>query len=265
LKRIIAFVTVFAFVVVLAGMVFAVDSRSAAEKLAAGRAYLKLLDQKIIRLRNQGKTALVQKMQADKKGTIARMQVWKAEAEAAGEDVAIPAPPPPPVVVRPRSAPSAGLFGLGLNTVAAGSYMATGSGSVSGVLGVRGDVVLADPLALGTLVGLSEDDVKYHIGLGYSLGNGLKALPLYIDGVLALPADLLGGVASYVGGGLNYVLYGNGQKVGKYGVEAYGGIKGDLGLGLGGDSTLEIGYYIVRSNTVTRKAVTISVGQELVL
>jgi hypothetical protein len=269
LKKFVALVTMFAFIVALSGLVYAkVDDRSPAEKLEAARAYLKLLDQKIIRLRNEGKLDLVKKMQADKKGTLARMKAWKAEAEAEegapGAPVA-PTPPAPPLAVRPAATPSAGLFGWGLSTDLSGSYISTGSGSVSGVLGVRGDLVLADPLALGTLVGLSENDVKYHIGLGYSVGNSLNAIPLYIDGVIALPADLLGGIASYLGGGLNYTLYGNGRKIGRYGIEAYYGVKGNLGLGLGGDTAFELGYSVVRSDTVSKKGITLSVVQEIVL
>ena len=257
MKRIIALITVFVFAVALAGMVSA-DTRSPAEKLESGRAYLKLLDNKIINHRKLGNTAVVEDLQAQKKNTITRMKVWKAEAEA-GEGIV--APPPPPVVVRPIAAPSAGLFGLGLNTVVAGSYVSSGNG----MLGARGDLILDDPLALGAIIGLSEKDVTYHVGLGVVYGDGLRALPLYVDGVLDLPADLLGGIASYIGGGLNYTLYGNGATTGNYGAEVFCGIKGDVGLGLGGDSTLELGYYWTRSNTLSKKGIGLAVGQEIVL
>ncbi|MFH1541777.1 MAG: hypothetical protein ABIE84_01660 [bacterium] len=269
MKKIFALLTVLVFSVVLAGMVHA-DSRSAADKLEAGRSYLKLLDQKIIRLRKEGKTALVTKMQAEKKGTIARMQAWKAEAEGAGAPAA-PVAPKPPAPPRPvASAPAQmgeGLFGLGYDALISGNYISTGSGSLSGSLGLRVDLVFGDPFALGPLVGLAEKDVEYRVGLGYVQGGGagLKVIPLYVDGIINLPADLLGGIASYVGGGLNYGLYGNGQTTGRYGAELYAGIKGDLGLGLGGDSTVELGYSGVRSNTLTVKGITLSVGQELSL
>ena len=65
MKRIIALITVFAFAVVLAGMAYA-DFRSPAEKLSSGRAYLKLLDQKIIKHRKLGNAAVVKDLQAQK-------------------------------------------------------------------------------------------------------------------------------------------------------------------------------------------------------
>ena len=75
MKKLIASLTVFAFCVALAGMVYAeVDTRSPAEKLEAGRAYIKLLDQKIIKYRAQGNAVMVKKLQAEKKGTIAALQ-----------------------------------------------------------------------------------------------------------------------------------------------------------------------------------------------
>jgi len=253
LKRIIALVTVFAFVAVLAGSVFAqADTRSPAEKLEAGRAYLKLLDQKIIRLRKEGKMALVKKMQADKKATIARMKVWKAQAEAA---VAPPPPPPPPprrVAPPPPPAPvsrakpaTMGLFGMGLNTGYSVGYLMGNS-----VIVGRGDLILGDAMGIGPMLGLSDDAVSWKIGLGAAMGkdysdNEKKAIPLYIDGVLDIPADAMGGIESYVGGGVNYIVYGSEKKAGSYGGQVYYGIQGDIGLG--GDSYCELAYTILRT------------------
>jgi hypothetical protein len=277
LKRIVALITVFAFAVALAGMVYAQDTRTPEEKLEAGRAYLKLLDQKIIRLRNAGQMATVTKLQAEKKSTIARMQVWKAETEAAEAAPpppppptrVAPTPPPPPARVAPRPAPKpAGLMGMGLNTSYSAGYLAGNS-----VIVARGDMILADALGIGPMLGLSDDAVSWKIGLGGALAskdindNERKAIPLFIDGVLAIPADVMGGIDSYVGGGVNYVLYGSGKEAGSYGGQVYYGIKGDIGLG--GDSYAELAYSIIRSGATTTpysmKGIGINFGTELVL
>ena len=270
MKRIIAIITVFAFAMVLAGMVYAqIDTRTATEKLAAGRAYLKLLDKKIIRLRNQGKTALVRKMQAEKKSTIARMQKWKAQAEA---DAAAPpptpvAPTPPPAPVARPAAPGAGMFGMGINTGYSVGYLAGNS-----VIVGRGDIILADPLGIGPMLGLSEDAVAWKVGLGGAMGKDIndvekKAIPLFADGIINIPADVMGGIDSYVGAGVNYVLYGSGKEAGSYGGQIYYGIKGDIGLG--GDSYAELAYSIIRSGATTSpysmKGIGINIGTELML
>lgn len=278
MKRIIALITVFAFVAVLAGSVFAqADTRSPAEKLEAGRAYLKLLDQKIIRLRKEGKMALVTKMQADKKATIARMKVWKAQAEAA---VAPPPPPPPPprrVAPPPPPAPvsrakpaTMGMFGMGLNTGYSVGYLMGNS-----VIVGRGDLILGDAMGIGPMLGLSDDAVSWKIGLGGAMGKDIndvekKAIPLFVDGVLSIPADVMGGVESYVGGGVNYVVYGSEKMAGSYGGQVYYGIKGDVGLG--GDSYAELNYSMIRSGSdaghavpYSMKGIGINFGTTLVL
>ncbi|MFH1826120.1 MAG: hypothetical protein ABH823_02365 [bacterium] len=247
-------------------MVYA-DSRPAAEKLESGRAYLKLLDQKIIRLRKDGKTALVEKMKAEKKTTIDRMKVWKAEAESAPAPMA-PTPPSAPVAMAPAPAAGAGLLGLGLNTGYTVGYTMAGSNSL--ITG-RGDVILADAMGIGPMLGLTDDAISWKIGLGGATGNdnngtSMKAIPLFVDGIIALPADLLGGIESYVGGGVNYVLYGSGTTSGSYGGQVCYGIAGDIGLG--GSSYAELGYSIIRSGTVgsySAKGIGINVGTELLL
>jgi len=275
LKRLIALVTALAFVAVLAGMVCAqADTRTPAEKLAAGRAYLKLLDEKIIRHRKAGNAAVVKKLQADKKSTIARMKVWKAESEAAA---APPPPPPPPRRVAPPPPPRpvakpapAGLFGWGLNTGYTVGYLA-GKSVVVG----RGDLILADPMGIGPMMGLGEKAVSWKLGLGGAMGKDIndvekKAIPLFIDGVIAIPAEVMGGVESYVGGGVNYVVYGSEKLAGSYGGQIYYGIQGDVGLG--GMSYAELNYSIIRSGSdaghdvpYSMKGVGISFGTTLML
>ena len=188
----------------------------------------------------------------------------------------IPAPRPvAPIPTPVKVATTGGAFGWGLNSDITGTYLYNGKGPASGAIGVRMDLVYSDPMALGTWVGLSADAVKYRVGLGgfYGKDNNnetIKAIPLYVDGVIMLPAALLGGVESYIGGGVNYTLYGTWAKSGPYGVQAYYGIMGDLGLGLG-KTALEIGYSVVRAGSTdaatarSAKGLTISVSQPFVL
>ncbi|MFA6431506.1 MAG: hypothetical protein WCV91_03905 [Candidatus Margulisiibacteriota bacterium] len=185
----------------------------------------------------------------------------------------IPAPRPVAPIPTPVKTTSAGAFGWGLNSDISGTYLYNGKGPASGAMGVRMDLVFSDPMAFGTWVGLSADAVKYKVGLGGFYGKDnydkkIYALPLYVDGVIMLPAALLGGVDSYIGGGVNYALYGTGKTTGTYGGQVYYGIMGDLGLGLG-KTALEIGYGVVRAGTGTgkrsAKGLTISVSQPFVL
>jgi hypothetical protein len=92
----------------------------------------------------------------------------------------------------------------------------------------------------------------------------MKAIPLFADGVINLPADWMGGLETYLAGGLNYVLYGNGTTSGKLGGEISVGLNADLGLGLG-KTGFELGWAAVRSNTVTSKGISLSVCQPIVL
>ncbi|PIS29319.1 hypothetical protein COT42_05810 [Candidatus Saganbacteria bacterium CG08_land_8_20_14_0_20_45_16] len=269
MKKLFALLTVFVFAIVLAGMVCA-DERSAADKLASGREYLQTLDQKIIKYRKLGNAAVVTDLQAQKKSTIARMKVWKEEMEAG--EMAPPPPPrpvaPPPVYVRPVAAPVAGLFGLGLKTGYTVGYLA-GNQIVVG----RGDLILADPMGIGPMMGLADDAIAWKLGLGGATGKDINdltksAMPIFVDGIINIPADMMGGVASYVGGGLNYVVYGSEKTGGSYGGQVYYGIKGDIGLG--GDSYVELAYSIIRSGSslttpYSMKGIGINIGTELTL
>ncbi len=263
MKKIIAFIAVLAFVITIASTVYAqVDNRTPAEKLASGRAYLKLLDKKIIKYRNMGNDAMVKKLQAQKKGTIARMKVWKAQAASPGT---VAPPPPPPVAVRPAAAPSAGLFGLGLLTSADIGYVG-GYQSTASIL-AGGSLVLADPLASGTWIGLSADAVEYKVGLGLvygkdSAGANMNAVYVSADGILNLPAEWMGGVDSYLGAQIAYPVYKT-DVTGVIGGLIYAGIKGDVGLG--GDSYAEVGYGAIRRTGQSTRGIDIKVGQEIML
>ncbi|MFH1386071.1 MAG: hypothetical protein ABIH50_00180 [bacterium] len=260
MKKAIIYLFVVAFVASIASVAVA---RTLEEEKAAVRAYLKVIDAKIIKYRKTGNTAKMKLLQSQKQGTLARWEKLKAQMEAAPV-APVPPPPPAPRPMPKAAAPEAGLFGLGLNCDVAGMYINTGSGQLGGGLGLKGDLVLDDPLALGTMVGLSANAVQYKLGLGYVQGGGgIKAVPLYIGGVIMLPGDLMG-APLFVDGGLNYVVYGNGQKAGKIGGDVSVGVMFDLGLGLG-KTAASIGYSVVRSDTKTDKGLSITVCQPFVL
>ena len=276
MKRTIALFIAVAFIATVASMAF---GRTLDEEKAAVRAYLKVVDAKIIKYRNARNTAKVKVMQKEKAGTLARWYKLQAKMQA---ELVVPPPPPPaptpapvaPVVIVPTPA---GLFGWGLNTDMTGSYINTGKGKVNGTLALRADVVLDDPLALGTMVGLQANAIKYKVGLGgvYGVdinGNRIKSIPLYADVVVGLPADWMGGLETYIGGGINYNLYGNqlnanSERTGPIGAQAYVGVMADLGLG--GKTGFEIGYGAVRTGgdpaTVSAKGLMLSVTQMITL
>jgi hypothetical protein len=268
-KKFIALFALVAFVTVLGGMALAQDTRTPAQKLASGRKYLKTLDAKIIRYRKLGNAKVVKNLKAQKVSTIARMKRWKAQVEASVAPPPPPrpvAPPPPPRrVVRPAPAPAAGLFGWGLLTSADIGYI-TGDSKTASIL-AGGSLVFDDPLAIGAMLGLSADAVNYKVGLGLTYGkdrndNTFNAILITADGILNFPAEMMGGVASYVGAQLNYPVYKT-DVAGTYGALLYVGIKGDVGLG--GLSYAELGYGAIRREGFSTKGIDIKFGQEILL
>lgn len=209
-----------------------------------------------------------------KKKVMKKKAVKKAapkKAMPAPSPVAPLPPPPPPTVVAPAPAPVAAgaLFGLGVNSLLKLDYGNYGKGML-GTIVLRGDVVLDDIVGLGSMVGLSSKSVKYTVGLGGLYGRDVsdnlwRAIPIYFGGIINIPADVMGGIESYLSGGLNYPI--SGTKTGVIGGGISYGIKGDLGLGLGGKTSVELGWSIVRATNPTRssKGLTISVGQDLAL
>jgi hypothetical protein len=273
MKKAIIFVVVMAFMASVASVAF---GRTLEEEKQAVRDYLKVIDAKIIKYRKAGNTAKMVVLQKEKQGTLARWEKLKASMEAA--PVTPPPPPPvapvpPPAPVAVKAAPSAALFGWGMNTCWTGSYLMTGKGKINGGLGAKAEVVLDDMFGLGSMVGLQADSVKWKVGLGGLYGvdiNGarIKAIPVNFDGLVMLPADWMGGMSTYVGAGLNYTVYGSGQTSGSYGAEVYVGMLTDLGLGLG-KTGFELGWAAVRANgstpALSAKGLTLSVSQMLML
>ncbi|MFA5893696.1 MAG: hypothetical protein WC903_07060 [Candidatus Margulisiibacteriota bacterium] len=261
MKKVIILFVVMAFMASVSSVAF---GRTIDEEKQAVRDYLKVIDAKIIKARKAKQSAKVTMLKGEKSATLARWNKLKASLEVAPPPPpqAVAPVPPAPVVVKPAA--SAGLFGMGLNTSLSGLYISTGKGSLSGSIGAMGNLVLDDFIGLGPMVGLSANAVKFKVGTGYVMGGGgLKAVPVYGGGVINLP-QWMGGQESYLTGGLNYVVYGNGKTSGKIGGDVYFGITADLGLGLG-KTGFEIGYSVVRSNTVTSKGISLSVCQPIAL
>jgi len=272
MKKTIAFLLAVAFVISLAVETFA--QRDPAEELAAVRGYLKTLDVKLVKykkIKGPKAAATLKNLRAQKVATLKRLAILKAQAEAAVAPPPPPMapvpPPPPPVVVKPAPAKAAALFGLGWNTNWTGTYLNTGHGKISGALGARVDLVLDDVWGLGSMVGLSANSLKWCIGIGGLYGvdsynKTIKAIPLFLGATLDLPASM------FVGGNVNYTLYGTGRTSGPYGVEAFVGYKRDFGLGLG-KTAVQIGWSAIRAGgspaIVSAKGLTLSVGQALVL
>ncbi|MFA4905851.1 MAG: hypothetical protein WC645_05045 [Candidatus Margulisiibacteriota bacterium] len=154
-------------------------------------------------------------------------------------------PPPPPPVARPVAPAPTGLFGWGLNT-------AVDAGMIAGMVGLTGSVILPDPMGLGPMVGLPANAVMWKLGAGYAQGKDkdsqdFRAPHLLVEGLINLPADMMGGIETYVGGGLNYIV---GRTAGgSYGGEAYVGVKGDLGLG--GKTYGQLGLGILRTGALS--------------
>jgi len=277
LKKLFSCFVLLAFVLVLLGSFIAqADTRTPAQKLAAGNNYLKSLDAKIIVYRKQRNLKRVKTLQDQKKATIKQMKIWKAEVMAA--EAAPPPPPPPPRratppppetrTVAPRAVPKKAqpdsMFGLGIRTTIDGGYI-TGSGKTASFIGGAA-MIMDDAMALGPMMGMAEDAVKYKIGLGGTYGKDysdhtFNAILVTFDGILHLP-DEWTGMQSYVGGQVNYPVY-KSDVAGAPGGAVYCGIQGDAGLG--GLTYGEVGYGANRREGYSTKGFLVKIGQHLVL
>ncbi len=253
MKKLIALLIVIAFVAGLVGM-------ASAASPAKIRAYIGVLNRKLAVAKANKNWARVAKLKK-------MIAVQEARIATTAPSVAVP---PPPTKVAP--APAGALLGWGIDVAGSAGYF-TGNKNAF----VRADVLFADPLGLGPIVGLAADSVKYKVGLGYTYGSDInkvriKAVPLYVDGVIEIPADVLGGIESYIGGGINYLLARSGGSTGSLGGQVYYGIQGDLGLGMPGKTFAQIGYFIQRNGETevanfprSSKGVGLEVGQTLTL
>ncbi|MFA6431327.1 MAG: hypothetical protein WCV91_02955 [Candidatus Margulisiibacteriota bacterium] len=239
--------------------------RTLAEEAQAVRDYLNVVDAKLATAKQANNKARVDLLHVEKSASLARWYKLKASMDVA------PAPVervitkvitvPQQIAAQPVAKKSNGAFGWGLNTMLDGRYINTGKGSVAGSAGLMANVVLDDFIGLGSMFGMSTNAVKFKLGMGYYAGGGvgLKAIPVYAGGIINLP-QWLGGQESFLTGGLNYVVDGNGQTSGKIGGDVFFGITADMGLGLG-KTGFAIGYNVIRSNTVSSKGLSLSVSQ----
>lgn len=265
MKKAIIFVVV---VAVMASVTSVAFARTMAEEMSAVRDYLNVVDAKLATAKQNNNTKRVALLHAEKAATLARWYKLKASMvtpTAPAPVVQAPAPvivtQPAPVVIMPT--PPAGLFGMGIPVALSGLYINTGKGTYSGTGGLKGEVILNDFTGVGNMLGLAPKAINYKIGVGVvDGGGGMKGIPVYAGGTIALP--MMGGVEPYLVGGLNYVVYGNGQTSGQIGGDAGLGCKVDFGFGIG-KTGLELGWGAVRSNTVTSKGVMFSVSQTIVL
>ena len=263
MKKMVVLIAVVAFLASVSSVAF---GRTIDEEKLAVQDFLKLLDVKIVKAREAGQFAKVTALRGQKAAALARWAKLKASSEATTEaTIVVPVAPPAPVVAQPTSLTR--LFGWGLNSDIAIQYIQDGKHStIWGSTGVMANLILDDFIGLGQKLGMSADIVKYKLGLGgfYVYGaGGIKALPIYAGGILYLP-QWLGGQDSYLTGGLNYVVYGNGQTSGRIGGSIFYGITADFGLGLG-KTGFEVGYNVVRSSTITSKGLSFSIRQPIAL
>lgn len=265
MKKVIIFVVMIGFMVAVSSVAF---GRTLQEEKLAVQDFMKVIDAKIVKAKRNNQYSKVTAMKAQKADALARLNKLDkaiAAAAAAPAPVMAPVPPPAPVAVKPEGLTK--LLRLGLNTNLGAHFIQDGKhSSIWGSSGVTANLVLDDFIGLGTRLGQSADTIKYTLGLGgYYVGGagGIKALPIYAGGIIYLPL-WLGGQATYLSGDLNYVVYGNGQTSGKIGGDISFGVTADFGLGLG-KTGFEIGYSVVRSNTITSKGLSLSITQPLAL
>lgn len=248
---------------IMASVTSAAFGRTMEEEKKAVQDFLVVIDAKLVKAKKAGQYSKVTALRAQKAATLARWNKLKASLEVT--TVATPAAvvAPVPVVVKPVV--THGLFGWGMHSTLAAQYINDGkSSTIYGSSGLMANLVIDDVIGLGPLLHMSADIVKYKIGMGgfYVYGaGGIKAVPVYAGGILYLP-QWLGGQESYLTGGLNYVVTGNGSKPGKIGGDIYFGIATDFGFGLG-KTGFEFGYNVVRSNTITSKGPSFSVSQSI--
>lgn len=268
MKKAIIFVVAMAVMASVTSVAFA---RTMEEEMSAVRDYLNVVDAKLATAKQNKNTERVALLHTEKTATLARWYKLKATMVTPAAPAPIPAPTPAPVVnvttpapVVIMPTPSAGLFGMGIPVALSALYINTGQGTYSGTGGAKGEVILDDFTGLDNMLGLSPKAIKYKIGVGVvdGGGSGLKAIPVYAGGTIALP--MMGGIEPYLVGGLNYVVYGNGKTSGNIGGDVGLGCKVDFGFGIG-KTGLELSWGAVRSNTVTAKGVMFSVSQSIVL
>lgn len=179
------------------------------------------------------------------------------------EVVPVPPPPPPPPSYEVETPGDKGLFGWGLNTDLSGTCAIGGRTGLLGMIGLRGDIVFADPLKLGSRINLAEDALEYKVGLGFIFGNdnnnnAFNSFPLYADAILHLKEGSLWNTDPYVGWGLNFNIIGTNSTSGGIGSQIIVGTLVDFGSSTG-KTGFTLSYKSIYVGTI-RTASSISVG-----
>ena len=170
-----------------------------------------------------------------------------------------PPPPPPPTFEVQLPEEDKGLFGWGVNADLGGKLL---FGSL--VLGVRGDIIFADPLLLGEKIGLAEDAVEYKLGSGLVISDKFKSIPLYADAVVYLKEGSLFGLDPFISAGLILNLYGTGRVSGGLGSQLNLGFLADFGFESRTQVALGYGTYKIGSD-ISDSGIQFSIAQPLKL
>ena len=247
-------ITVFVFALFVGSMAMAVapDMASADQaEIAKVKTYISSLEVKLSKAPKAKKAAIATQL----KGAKARLA--KLEAEAAVEAMQAPAAPryvaPAPSYTAPMARPM-----LAKSTP---DWALEGNlGAVAGILGVNGALRYNIPTSW---FGMSGWSVRGGAGFatGTISGATRRAVTVFGDALVALPAEWTGGIESYVGGGLNYPATATGGS-GQLGGQAFVGVQTADPLGMGGKMYLEVGYGVLRgkAGTFSAKSVTALVG-----
>lgn len=232
--------TVFVFALFVGSMAMAVapDIASADQaEISKVKAYISLLESKWAKA-PKAKQATIASML---KGAKARLA--KLEAEAAIEAMQAPAAPryvapAPSSYTTPKPAMAKGTPDWAIE----GNV-----GAVAGIFGVNGALRYNIPTSW---FGMSGWAVRGGSGFasGTVSGANRRAVSLFGDVLVAVPAEWTGGIDSYVGGGLNFPVR-TGGTTGQIGGQAFVGIQTSDPMGMGGKLYLEVGYGVLRGAT----------------
>ncbi len=188
------------------------------------------------------------------------------------EAPSISAPPPAPTFEIQAVIEDKGIFGWGLNSNVNAGYLynTPGQRGFLGIIAGRLNLVIDDPLKVGSGIGLAEDALQYNVGLGLAFGNDsnestFNSIPLFADAVLYLKEGSFLNGDPFIGFGLNMNLYGSGQKSGGVGSQFYYGLLYDMGFP-SGKTGLVIGAQSFKiADTHSASGIYFSILQPLVL
>ncbi len=201
MKKIVSIIVALCFFISIGAVTL--SARTTEEEIAATKAYISSLEKKV----DAAQKAKDAKRVASLKKLIAEQRVRLIKLEA---KMAPPPPPPRPTYVPPPPPPLAPPAPPQPALEIGGS-----AGMVCSMLGALGELRMPDPTGIAGVLGI--ENASMRIALGYTQAENkvqaykdqgwpAKFAPLYIDGLIPIPADWTGGLDAYAGGGLNYTL-----------------------------------------------------------